>query len=118
MIDDNVDAAVSLSMLLQLANFEVETAFDGLQAITKAASFRPARVILDIGMPGMDGYQVAQAIRSSEGGADVRLIALTGWGQPEDRARSASAGFDAHLVKPVKLDDLLSLFANLDPVQR
>lgn len=110
-VDDTEDAAISLAMLLEAHGFPVATAFDGPRALEALAASRFDVVLLDIGMPGMDGYAVARRIRADETLAAVRLIALTGWGQPTDREISARAGFDAHLVKPVSLESLLALLA-------
>jgi PAS domain S-box-containing protein len=99
-VDDNVDAAQSLAQWLEIRGDDVRTAHDGLDALRSAAEFRPEVVLLDIGMPGLDGYEAARRIRGEPWGADVVLIALTGWGQQEDRRRSREAGFDLHLVKP------------------
>jgi PAS domain S-box-containing protein len=101
-IDDNRDAAESLAMLLRLQGHEVRVAHDGPAALELLGAYRPEFVFLDLGMPGMDGYEVARRMRKRPGLAGVRLAALTGWGQSEDRRRSAEAGFDYHLVKPVE----------------
>lgn len=99
--DDNRDAAESLAMLLQMAGHEVRIAHDGVAAVELAAQFRPDVALLDIGMPGLDGYAVARTIRAQPWGTAPHLVALTGWGQEEDRRRSREAGFDEHLTKPV-----------------
>jgi signal transduction histidine kinase len=99
--DDNHDAAEALSLQLQLAGHHVRTAHDGVEALALAKTFDPDIVLLDLGMPKMDGYEAARQLRLGPGGNRVRLIALTGWGQQQDRDRTADAGFDAHLVKPV-----------------
>jgi signal transduction histidine kinase/ActR/RegA family two-component response regulator len=99
--DDNVDAASSVAMLLELDGYDVQMAHDGRQAIARAHAARPAAMVVDIGMPGADGYEVARSVRRSDWGEGVLLIATTGWGQPEDRQRALDAGFDAHLTKPV-----------------
>jgi PAS domain S-box-containing protein len=112
-VDDNKDAADSLAMLLSLQGHEVRVAHDGSSGLELAASFLPDMVFLDIGMPGMDGYEVARRMRRTPGLEKVRLAALTGWGQPEDRRRSAEAGFDHHLVKPVEPDALDRLLADM-----
>jgi PAS domain S-box-containing protein len=109
--DDNVDAADTLAMLLQLAGHEVCTAHSGQVALTLADSFQPEIALLDIGMPDVDGYEVATRIRETAWGQRVRLVALTGWGQEDDKRRARAAGFDHHLTKPVDprdLDELLS----------
>jgi CheY-like chemotaxis protein len=110
-VDDNRDAAASLAMLLQLTGNQTETAFDGLAAIEVAASFKPDVVLLDIGLPGLNGYEVARRIRQEPWGKAVKLVAVTGWGQLEDRQRSKEAGFDAHMVKPVDHDLLAKILA-------
>ena len=101
-VDDNTDAADTLAMLLELSGSDVQVANDGLSALAAAASRRPDIIFLDIGMPHMDGYEVARRIRKTPSLDGVLLVALTGWGQEEDRRRSAEAGFDVHLVKPVE----------------
>ncbi len=108
-VDDNVDAANTLAMLLRLAHQEVRAVYSGPSALEEAAVFRPEVVILDIGMPGMDGYEVARGLRQMAGGKDLLLIAVTGWGQQEDRDRSTAAGFDHHLLKPVDRNTLFEL---------
>jgi PAS domain S-box-containing protein len=113
-VDDNRDAADSLGILLRFAGVEVHVAHDGSAALEAMRAFQPEIVILDLGMPGMDGYDVARRIRQQGKYEDVVLIALTGWGQPEDRKRSNEAGFDHHLVKPVELDALQALLTSLE----
>jgi CheY-like chemotaxis protein len=108
-VDDNVDAAESLAMLLKMMGTETVTAHDGLAALDVAAAFRPAVMILDIGMPKMNGYEVGRRIRQLAWGKDVVLIALTGWGQEEDKRRSLEAGFDFHWIKPVLPADIEKL---------
>jgi len=115
LVDDNADAGASLAMLLRLMGHDVETQTDGRDAITRIASLHPDVVFLDIGLPGMDGYEVAREIRRAPGGDRVRLYALTGYGQAEDRRRSLEAGFDGHLVKPVALEALADVIDNLPP---
>lgn len=99
-VDDNRDAAMSLAMLLRLHGHEVKVAHDGAAALAVATTFVPHVVFLDIGMPGMDGYEVARRLRQQPGMETAVLAALTGWGQQEDRRRTAEAGFDHHFVKP------------------
>ena len=99
-VDDNKDAAVSLATMLRLQGHEVRVAHDGPSALAIASSFLPDMVFLDLGMPDMDGYEVARVMRQKPGLEAVVLAALTGWGQEEDRRRTAAAGFDHHLVKP------------------
>jgi signal transduction histidine kinase/DNA-binding response OmpR family regulator len=108
-IDDNVDGADSLSVLLQALGVEVRTAYDGPTGLQLAAEFRPDVVLLDIGLPRMDGYEVARRLREGLDGKNLMLIAVSGYGQDEDRRRSKQAGFDHHLVKPVSQELLLSL---------
>ena len=109
-VDDNEDSAEGLATLLRLDGHEVATAHDGLEAVSVTEAFRPEVVFLDIGLPGISGYEAARRIRALPGGAAMRLIALTGWGQQDDRRKSREAGFDRHLVKPVEpleLEDAL-----------
>jgi len=112
-VDDNRDSADSLALMLQMSGHETLTAYDGEEAVASAQSFRPEAVLLDIGMPKMNGYDAARAIRGQPWGQDVLLFALTGWGQEEDRRRSREAGFDAHLVKPVEITQLMQLLETL-----
>jgi PAS domain S-box-containing protein len=102
-VDDNHDAAESLAQLLRLRGHEVHLAYSGPEAVASCETHRPELVLLDIGLPELNGYDAARRIRELPGGRNVRLIALTGWGQEEDRQRSREAGFDQHLVKPVDL---------------
>jgi CheY-like chemotaxis protein len=100
-VDDSVDCADSLATLLRVAGHEVRTAYDGPTALEAAEAFRPEVVLLDIGLPRMDGYEVARRLRERErAGGRALLVAVTGYGQEEDRRRAEEAGFDAHLVKP------------------
>jgi signal transduction histidine kinase/ActR/RegA family two-component response regulator len=108
-VDDNRDAADSMGLVLARAGAEVEVVHDGLTALDRIERFRPAIVLLDIGMPGMNGYEVARRIRACPALRDVRLVALSGWGQAEDRRRSHDAGFDHHLIKPAGIDELRAL---------
>lgn len=103
-VDDNVDAADTLQALLGLDGFVVTTAYDGIAAVAQVQTAKPDAVVMDIGMPGMDGYDAARLIRQQPGGLEIVLIALTGWGQSTDRQRASKAGFDHHLVKPVDYD--------------
>jgi PAS domain S-box-containing protein len=111
--DDNQDSADSLAVMLSLMGHETETAYDGSEAVEKAAAFRPDVVLLDLGMPKLDGYQVARRIREQGWSNGVVLVALTGWGQEEDRIRAKSAGFDHHLTKPAHPDALVKLLGEL-----
>lgn len=107
-VDDNADAAESLAVLLRLEGHQVEVAHNGTDALCLAARTTPTIVLLDIGLPGMDGYEVCRRLRET-GLGDARIIAMTGYGQERDRRRSAEAGFDAHTVKPVAIDELMTL---------
>ena len=111
--DDNVDAASTLAILLELLGNKVKQVNDGAAAVEAAASFRPQVALIDIGMPKLNGYQVCQQIRQQEGGMAMVIIAVTVWGQPEDRRKSADAGFNHHLVKPVDPSELAQLLAKI-----
>ncbi len=100
-VDDNTDSAESLSLLLQLMGHTVRTAHDGEQALAEAERFRPELILMDIGMPRMDGYEAARRLRQAPWADGTVLVALTGWGQDEDKRRSEDAGFNHHLIKPV-----------------
>jgi PAS domain S-box-containing protein len=113
-VDDNVDAADSLALLMRLQGLDVEVAYDGNSALQKAEAEPPAVAFLDLGMPKMDGYELARAFRTHPALKGVVLVALTGWGQPEDRQRTKEAGFNHHLVKPVEAGTLHNLFAELE----
>lgn len=112
-VDDNQDSALSLAMMLSIMGHETRTAHDGESAVTTAESFLPEVVLLDIGLPKLNGYEVAQRIREREWGASMFLIAVTGWGQEEDRQRSSEVGLNVHMVKPVEPAALERLFAEL-----
>ncbi len=114
-VDDNVDAADSLGRVLEMMGNNVLTAYDGESGIEAAEAFRPGVVLCDIGMPKMNGYETARRIRAERWGKNIVLVALTGWGQEEDLRRSADAGFDHHLVKPVEVDALMALLARMTP---
>ena len=116
--DDNRDAATSLSTMLDILGYETRTATDGAEALEAANEFRPAVALLDLGMPKTNGYEVARHIRRQDWGKDVVLMAITGWGQTEDRKRTLAAGFDHHLVKPVDPDLLRNLLASLPEKRR
>ncbi|MEP7009568.1 MAG: ATP-binding protein [Acidobacteriota bacterium] len=115
-VDDNRDAAGSLGLLLRLNGHEVREANDGPKALVAASEFHPDLIFLDIGLPGMDGYQVATRLRANPDLGDVRMVALSGYGSDQDRARSRAAGFDDHLVKPAEVGRLESVLASLPPV--
>lgn len=110
-VDDNRDSANSLAMLLKLAGNETTTAYDGLDAVETAATFRPDVILLDIGLPKLDGYRACRRIREQFCGSSPIIVALTGWGQAEDKRRSQEAGFNAHMVKPVSLKALTQMLA-------
>jgi CheY-like chemotaxis protein len=108
-VDDDMDSAWSLASLLQIGGHQTHTVHDGIEAVLAADDYRPDVVIMDIGLPGISGYEAARRIRLQPWGKAVLLIAMSGWAQDEDRRRSFEAGFDAHLVKPVDLDVLTNL---------
>jgi len=108
LVDDNVDAVESMEILLQAFGYDVSTAVHPDLALAQLESFAPTAAVIDIGLPGMDGYQLAAEIRRRLAGKPMRLIAFTGYGGADDIARAAAAGFDAHLVKPVEIDRLLA----------
>lgn len=107
-VDDNHDAAETLSMMLEVLGQQTAVAHDGAAALQLATVFRPDAAILDIGMPGMNGYDLAAAIRKLDGLASILLIALTGWNDSATRARALEAGFDLHLAKPMDLHALVA----------
>jgi CheY-like chemotaxis protein len=115
LIDDNVDAVESLAVLFADDHHDVRTAHEGESALALAQSFRPEVVVLDIGLPGMDGYEIARRLRASAGLEGVVLVALTGYGQEEDRRRALAAGFDHHLIKPANLAALRRLMSEPTP---
>lgn len=118
-VDDNTDGAATLSMLLQLAGYLVRTASDGLSALSVAEAFRPNAILLDIGLPVLDGYEVARRIRADAAFDGVLLIALTGYGQDADRERSLQVGFDHYFVKPTDPRVLCDVLARCPvPAQR
>jgi CheY-like chemotaxis protein len=108
-VDDNIDAADSLSVLLRAQGFTVQVAHDGRGALSAADEFRPDVAVLDLGLPDLPGEEVGVAMRSRPWGRNVQLVAVTGWGQPKDRARTAAAGFEHHLVKPVEPAELIEV---------
>ena len=110
-MDDNRDGAESLALLLRVGGHEVRTAYDGPEALEAARAFRPHIVFLDIGLPGMDGYEVARRLRKEPGMEKGLLVALTGYGQEEDRRKAMEAGFNVHLVKPADIDTLQNIVA-------
>jgi len=112
-VDDNRDSATSMATLLNLLGHSTCAAYDGLEAVEAAASFHPEIILLDIGLPKMNGYEACRAIRKQSTGENIVIVALTGWGQEEDRRKSSSAGFDHHLVKPVDYESLTKLLADV-----
>jgi len=113
-VDDNEDAAELLTLSLQQLGYRTATAFDGASALTRAEEFQPQIAILDIGLPGMTGYELARSMRQAQHSAQLSLIALTGWGSPEDRRKALEAGFDLHLTKPVDMRVLNDALAQLE----
>ena len=112
-VDDNVDTATSLAMLLTESGHDVRTAHDGPTALEAALDYRPDVVLLDIGLPGLDGFEVAKRIRQQPTLQNVVLVAMTGYGQESDRQRSQEAGFDHHLVKPADFEKVQQILATV-----
>jgi len=112
-VDDNRDSADSLSMLLEITGNKTFLAHDGVEALDAAEKYRPDVMLVDIGLPRLDGHEVCRRIREQPWGKDTVMIALTGWGQEDDRRKSQEAGFNGHLVKPVDYDQLLELLSEL-----
>jgi len=108
-VDDNKDSADSLALLLEITGNKTYMAHDGVEAVEAIEKHRPEVVLLDIGLPKLDGHEVCRRVRKQPWGKDIVVIALTGWGQEDDRRRSEEAGFNGHLVKPVDYDKLLKL---------
>ena len=108
--DDNALSATSLSLLLELEGFEVATALDGRQALERAREFQPDIALIDIGMPYLDGHEVARRIRAQDWGSSMLLVALTGWSREQDRRDALAAGFDRHVSKPASLEQILACF--------
>lgn len=105
-VDDNCDTADTQALLLRSLGHQVQQAYGGVRALELAASWRPHVVLLDLGMPGMSGYEVARQLRAGEGGDELTIVAVTGWGLRADRRRTEEYGFDKHLVKPVSMQAL------------
>ena len=112
-VDDNRDSAELLAVLLEHDGHETRLAHDGLEALERAGPFAPEIVLLDIGLPKLNGYETCRRLRALQADAVVTIVALSGWGQAEDRRRSHDAGFDAHLVKPVEYQALKALLLKL-----
>ncbi len=108
-VDDNRDAADSLQALFEMENCKVATAYDGIEAVQAVDETMPDMIIMDLGMPSMDGYEAARRIRRKPGSQDVLMIALTGWGQSDARQRTIEAGFDHHMIKPVNFEEIKRL---------
>ncbi len=117
-VDDNQDGADSLATILNFSGHETHTAYEGGQALTAATEFRPQVVILDIGLPRMNGYEVCRRLREQPGGNTLFIIAQTGWAQEETRKLAAEAGFDHHLVKPVEIAELMALLEKVPAAPR
>jgi CheY-like chemotaxis protein len=117
-VDDNADAADTLAALLSFEGYETHVAHDGPTALARFDEHSPQIVLLDIGMPGMDGYAVVRELRSRPEGRRARIMALTGWGSERDRQRTLEAGFDDHLVKPIEFDQLVHLLHESPTVVR
>jgi CheY-like chemotaxis protein len=115
-VDDHRDAAYSLAKLLRLMGNDTRTAYDGQEGVAVAAEFRPDVMLLDIGLPKLNGYEACRRIREQPWGKQVVLVAVTGWGQEDDRRRSREAEFDHHMVKPVDPDELMKLLAGFPQV--
>jgi CheY-like chemotaxis protein len=111
-VDDNVDAVEALALILESARYRVVRAYDGQQAIDRAREVQPNAVLLDLGLPRVDGFTVAKRLREETWGHDALLLAISGYGQAHDRDRSSAAGFDHHLVKPIDYDALFMLLQN------
>ena len=111
-VDDNVEVAQTVGWMLEEIGHEYHLVHDGRQALQAAREFRPDAILLDIGLPGMDGYAVCRAFRQDDLFKDALIIAQTGWGQERDKTLASEAGFDHHLVKPVAFDDLERVLAN------
>ena len=114
-VDDNVDSAESLALLLSMGGHEAHVAHDGAAAVDAAAQLRPDVMLLDIGLPKMDGFEVCRRVRQEPWGQKMAMVALTGFGQDRDRAESENAGFDRHMVKPIDYDALLRTLELLLP---
>jgi CheY-like chemotaxis protein/anti-sigma regulatory factor (Ser/Thr protein kinase) len=113
-VDDSRDGAESMAAMLGLLNHDVSTAHDGVEAVEAAQRFRPDVILMDVGMPRLNGLDATRRIREQPWGKEIRIIALTGWGQENDRERSRDAGCDGHMVKPVSLADIQNLLRKLD----
>jgi CheY-like chemotaxis protein len=108
-VDDNKDAAESLRLLLQILGGDVRTAYDGVEALQLAEQFLPHAIVLDIGLPKLDGYSAARHIRAQAWGKEMVLVAVSGWCRDEDRLKSVDAGFNGHLAKPVDAEQIRNM---------
>jgi CheY-like chemotaxis protein len=117
-VDDSEDGAESLALLLELAGHETHKAHDGLAAVEAAERVRPDAILLDIGLPKINGYEACRRIRNQPWGKHIVLVALTGWGQDEDRQQAQEAGFDVHMVKPVDHDALMEFLTTVPSVRK
>jgi CheY-like chemotaxis protein len=117
-VDDNREHTDSIALYLRMSGHVVRTAYDAASALTWQGAFSPDAVLLDLGMPGVDGFEICRRLRAAEGGDGLVVVAITGWGQPDDRRRSEAAGFDAHLVKPVDPATMVSLVDSLLRLKR
>jgi len=114
-VDDNRDIADSLTRLINVLGYEAKAIYDGREAVKMAADFAPEMALIDIGMPGFDGYEVAKQIRRQPMGANTILVAVTGWAGREDKHRAYECGFDLHVAKPMNLDRLKEVLKLVDP---
>lgn len=114
-VDDNRDAADSLAKLIQALGYEAKPVYSGEEAIRETAEFLPDMALIDIGMPGLDGYQTVEHIRQKRGDVHLILVAVTGWTRDEDKRRAYESGFDLHFPKPLSIESLKELLALLDP---
>ena len=112
-VDDDADMVDLLSTLVKLEGHDTEVAYDAIEALTKAEAFRPDMALLDIGLPGMNGYELAKTLRTNPQLSGTRLVAVTGYGEAVDYQRSLAAGFDSHVVKPLGVTGLVSILAGL-----
>ena len=116
-VDDNKDGASTLSMMLKILGNDTRTSYDGEDAVKAAIEFQPNVILLDIGLPKLNGYEVCRRIREQKNGHKILIIAQTGWGQDEDRQRTQDAGFDHHLVKPVDIAVLSKILAGFQSLK-
>ena len=117
-VDDNRDTADSLALLINAFGYETKAVYDGQQAIEQAREFLPDMALIDIGMPGLNGYETVEQIRKQRGSAEIVLVAVTGWSRPEDKKRAYECGFDLHVAKPMSPQTLRELLGLLDPARR